>query len=45
MKNSTKTTVILRMLDMELKMLIQADINNFKAARSNQKQQQAKQAA
>jgi hypothetical protein len=45
MKNSTKATVILKALDMELKTLIQADINNFKAARSGQKQQQAKQAA
>jgi hypothetical protein len=45
MKNSTQTTVILKALDMELKALIQADLNNFKAARSGQKQHQAKQAA
>jgi hypothetical protein len=45
MKNLTKTTVILKSLDIELKALIMADLNNFKAARSNQKQQQVKQAA
>ena len=45
MKNSTQTTVIIKALDMELKALIQADLENFKAARSSQKQHQAKQAA
>jgi hypothetical protein len=45
MKNSTKTTVILKALDMELRSLISADLENFKGARSNQKQQQVKQAA
>lgn len=45
MKNSTQTTVILKALDMELKALIQADLNHFKAVRSGQKQHQAKQAA
>jgi hypothetical protein len=45
MKNTTKTTVILKVLDMELKALIQEDLNQFKAARSNQKQQQVTQAA
>lgn len=45
MKNSTKTTVILKMLDIELKTLLQTDIRNFKAIRSGQKQLQAQQAA
>jgi hypothetical protein len=45
MKNSTKTTVILKALDLELKALLLADIQNFKSARSEQKQLQAKQAA
>ena len=45
MKNSTKTTVILKALDMQLKALIQADLENFKLARSAQKQSQVQQAA
>lgn len=45
MKNSTKTTVILKMLDIELKALLQTDIKNFKAIRSEQKQLQTQQAA
>ena len=45
MKNSTKTTVILKALDMELKALIKADLENFKSARSGQKQSQVQQAA
>ena len=45
MKNSTKTTVILKSVDIELKALLQADIKNFKATRAGQKQQQVKQAA
>ncbi len=45
MKNSTKTTVILKALDMELKALIQTDLQNFKLARSGQKQSQVQQAA
>jgi hypothetical protein len=45
MKNSTKTTVILKALDMQLKALIQADLENFKSARSGQKQSQVQQAA
>jgi hypothetical protein len=45
MKNSTKTTVILKALDMELKALIQADLERFKTIRSGQKHQQVQQAA
>jgi hypothetical protein len=45
MKNSTKTTVILKALDMQLKTLIQADLENFKLARSGKKQSQVQQAA
>jgi hypothetical protein len=45
MKNSTKTTVILKALDMELKALIQTDLENFKLTRSAQKQSQVQQAA
>jgi hypothetical protein len=45
MKNSTKTTVILKALDIELKALLQTDIKNFKAVCSEQKQLQAQQAA
>ena len=49
MKNSTKTTVILKALDIELRALIQADLNNFKAVvnSADRKQQQTsvKQAA
>ena len=45
MKNSTKTTVMLKALDLELKALIQSDLVNFKASDSNQKQSQVKQAA
>jgi hypothetical protein len=45
MKNSTKTTVILKALDIELKALIQADLQNFKLAHSGQKQSQVQQAA
>jgi hypothetical protein len=45
MKNSTKTTVILKALDMELKALIQADLENFKIAHPGQKQSQVQQAA
>lgn len=36
---------MLKVLDMELKALIQADLDRFKAVRSNQKQQQVTQAA
>ena len=45
MKNSNKAIVMLKALDMELKALIQADIDQFKSARSSQKQSQVKQAA
>ena len=45
MKSSTKTTVILKALDLELKALLQSDLENFKTLRSGQKQLQAKQAA
>ena len=45
MKNLNKTTVILKALDLELKALLLADLGNYKAARSGQKQLQAKQAA
>ena len=45
MKNSTKTTVILKALDMELRALIQTDLENFKSARSGQKHPQVHQAA
>jgi hypothetical protein len=45
MKSSTKTTVLLKALDMQLKALIQADLENFKSARSGQKQSQVQQAA
>jgi hypothetical protein len=45
MKNLTKTTVILKALDIELKALLQTDIKNFKSARSYQKQLQGQQAA
>jgi hypothetical protein len=49
MKNSTKTTVILKALDIELRALIQADLNNFRSVvnPSDRKQQQTsvKQAA
>ncbi len=45
MKNSTKTTVILKALDMELKALIQSDLERFKTTRSGQKQHQVQQAA
>ncbi|HTK19446.1 MAG TPA: hypothetical protein VL442_08035 [Mucilaginibacter sp.] len=45
MKNLSKTTVIVKALDLELKALLLADLENFKAARSGQKQLQAKQAA
>jgi len=45
MKNLNKTTVILKALDLELKALLLADIKNFKAECSGQKQLQAKQAA
>ena len=43
MKNSTNTTVILKALDLELKALLQADLESFKVTR--QKQSQVKQAA
>jgi hypothetical protein len=45
MKDLNKTTVILKALDLELKALLLADIRNFKAACTGQKQLQAKQAA
>lgn len=45
MKNLNKTTVILKALDLELKALLLADLGNFKAAHSNQKQPQVIQAA
>lgn len=45
MKNITKTTILLKTLDIELKALLQADIENFKTARMGQKLPQAKQAA
>lgn len=45
MKHLTKTTVILKALDLELKALLLADLENFKTAHSEQKQLQAKQAA
>jgi len=45
MKNINKATVILRALDLELKALLEADLGNFKAVRSGQKQLQADQAA
>jgi hypothetical protein len=45
MESLNKTTVRLKALDLELKALLLADLGNFKAARSGQKQPQAKQAA
>jgi len=45
MKNTNNTTVILKALDLELRTLLLADLGNFKAARSGQKQLQADQAA
>ena len=45
MKNLTKTTVILKSLDIELKGLLQTDIKNFKIIRSRQKQMQEPQVA
>ena len=45
MKNINKTTVILKALDLELKALLLADLGNFKALHSNQKQSQVTQAA
>jgi len=45
MKSLTKTTVILKALDLELKALLKADIENFKSGRSYQKQLQTQQAA
>jgi hypothetical protein len=45
MKSLNKTTVILKALDLELKALLLADLGNFKATHSGQKQLQAKQAA
>ena len=45
MKSLNKTTLVLKALDLELKALLLADLGNFKAARSGQKQLQAKQAA
>ena len=43
MKNSTNTTVILKAFDLELKTLLQADLESLKVAR--QTQSQVKQAA
>lgn len=45
MKTMNKTTVVLKALDLELKALLQADLGNFKAARSSEKRHQTKQAA
>ena len=45
MKNLNKITVVLKALDLELKALLMADLGNFKAARSGQKQHHTKQAA
>lgn len=45
MKNISKTTAILKTLDLELKALLSADLGNFKAKSKIQKQLQAKQAA
>jgi hypothetical protein len=45
MNNINNITVILKALDLELKALLQADLGNFKAARSARKQLQGKQAA
>jgi hypothetical protein len=45
MKNLNKTTVILKALDIKLKALLKADLENFKTVCSGRKQLQAKQAA
>lgn len=34
MKNSTKTTVILKAIDLELKAMLENDLKNFKNART-----------
>jgi hypothetical protein len=41
MKTSTKTIVILKSLDLELKALIQADLERFKTLKQPQAQQAA----
>lgn len=47
MKNAISTTVILKALDLELKAMLQQDLNQFKAAKQNANHQSAakKQAA
>lgn len=44
MKTSTKTTVILKAFDMQLKAMLKKDLQNFKAVQ-NQKSNYSKQAA
>ena len=43
MKSSTKTTVILKALDMELKALLQNDLQNFKTNQHKNNQGASKQ--
>ena len=43
MKNSTKTTVILKALDIELKAIIQKDLQNFKEVQHKNSQTAVKQ--
>jgi len=43
MKNSTKTTVLLKALDLELKAILEKDLRNFKAAQANKNNQPAQQ--
>jgi hypothetical protein len=45
MKTSTKTTVILKAFDMQLKAMLKQDLQNFKAVVQNQKNNFSKQAA
>ena len=43
MKNSTKTTVILKALDLELKAMLENDLKNFKSAKAENNQAAGKQ--
>lgn len=45
MKTSTKTTVILKAFDMELKGLLKSDLQKFKAAQNQKNNNYSKQAA
>lgn len=45
MENSTKTEVILKSLDLELKKLLSQDLKSFKAAKQSNVQSNDKQAA